>query len=213
MKKIILIGGGGHCGSVIDSMKSTSEYHPIGILDIPSRVGEMINDVKVIDTDDAMQSLYDQGVHYAFLSVGSIGSPYLKLKLYEKSKSIGFTFPVIKDVSSIVSQNAQIGEGTFIGKGAIINSNCTVGKHSIINSGAVLEHDSIVGDFTHLAPGVVCSGGVTIGSETHIGTNATIIQDIHIGNQTIIGAGSLVLKDVGDHAKAYGNPAKEVQND
>lgn len=210
MEKIILIGGGGHCKSVIDTIRSSIKYEIIGIVDLKEKVGTFIGDIKIIGTDEDLEVFYKKGIRNAFITVGSIGNPALRIKLYNMARKIGFKFPIIIDKTAIVSKNTIIEEGTFIGKGAIVNTNSKIGKNSIINSGSIIEHDCIIGDFVHIAPGSVLSGGVIIGENTHIGTNSTIIQNIKIGQNTIIGAGSVVVKDVKSNVKCYGNPCREV---
>ena len=41
MKPIILVGGGGHCKSVIDAAES-ADYSILGVLDMPDEVGKAI---------------------------------------------------------------------------------------------------------------------------------------------------------------------------
>lgn len=211
MEEIILIGGGGHCKSVIDSINKSKEYKVIGILDLIDKVGSEILGISVIGTDKGLEIHYKNGVNNAFLTVGSIGDISLRKKIYSNAVAIGYKFPNIVDATAIISNNAEIGYGNFIGKGSIVNAGAKIGNNCIINTGAIIEHDCNIQDFCHMAPGVTLSGGVIIGENTHIGTNSTIIQNIKIGDNTMIGAGSVVLKDIGSNAKAYGNPCKEVE--
>jgi FlaA1/EpsC-like NDP-sugar epimerase len=39
-EKIILVGGGGHCRSVIDVIETENRYEIVGILDKPELVGQ-----------------------------------------------------------------------------------------------------------------------------------------------------------------------------
>jgi len=211
LKKILLIGGGSHCVSVIDSIYQQGCFVPAGILDIPSKVGSKILDVPIIGSDDLMEELFHEGITHAFITLGSIGANVsIREKLYQEAKELGFQFPTIIDPTSIVSRYASLEEGIYVGKGAIVNTNAVIGKHSIINTGTIIDHDGLIGDFVHIAPGATLSGGVTIGNRVHIGTNSTIIQSVTIGSDTLVGAGSVVLKNIGSNKKAYGNPCKEV---
>lgn len=210
MKDILLIGGGGHCKSVIDTLKTLNKFNIIGILDVKEKVGRHIDNVKIIGTDERLKDYYSKGIRHAFITLGSIGNPQLRIKLYKNAKKLGYEFPIIIDKTAIVSDNSPIEEGTFIGKGTIINANTNIGKNCIINSGAIIEHDCKIKNFVHIAPGSVLSGGVVIGDNTHIGTNSTIIQNIKIGQNSIIGAGSVVVKNIKSNVKAYGNPCREV---
>lgn len=210
MEDILLIGGGGHCKSVIDTLTMTNNFNIIGIIDTKDKVGNKINSIDVIGEDKDLQKYYETGIRYAFVTTGSIGDTSLRKKLIGKVVAAGFEIPVIIDPSAIVSKFSSIKSGTFIGKGVIINSHTEVGAYSIINSGAIIEHDCIIEKYCHIAPGTTMSGNVSIGENTHIGTNSTIIQSVSIGSNTLIGAGSVVISDIRSHKKAYGNPCKEI---
>lgn len=207
MEKIILIGGGGHAKSIIDSIRVVEKFDVVGIVD-KKDTGLYI---KRIGTDDELYSLYKSGIKNAFIAVGSIGHPDIRIKLYKLLKNIGYTFPVIIDKTAIVSSSAIIEEGVFIGKGAIVNAGVTIKKQCIINSGAIVEHDCLIDEFVHLAPGATLSGGVRVGKGSHVGTNSTIIQNIKVGKNVLIGAGSVIVADLKDGIKAYGNPCREVE--
>lgn len=210
MEKIILIGGGAHCASVIDSMRKQALYEPVGILDTADKIGELVLGVPIVGVDEDIQKYYDSGVRYAFVTLGSIGNTKVREKLARNAAAIGFAFPTIIDPSAVLGSVVKIGAGTFIGKNAVVNVNAVVGEHSIINTGVILDHDCVVGDFVHVAPGTTMSGSVTVGDHAHVGTNSTVIQEITIGARAMIGAGSVVIRDIGEDKKAYGNPCREV---
>lgn len=211
MKKIILIGGGGHCGSVIDSMKKQALYEPVGIFDVPEKVGQSILGVPIVGTDEEIKNWKKDGITHAFITLGSVGNTKLREKLLRNTEELGFLFPTVIDPTAIIGENVEIENGTYIGKGAIVNTNSIIAEHAIINSGVIIEHDCQIGKFVHLAPGTTLSGGVSIGDYSHIGTNSTIIQGAKIGRRTLVGAGSVVIRPIGDGKIAYGNPCKEVR--
>lgn len=211
MNDIILIGGGGHCKSIIDTIRVVEKYNIIGILDVKEKVGEQIYGIDIIGEDNDLEYYYRRGIKNAFVSLGSIENSELRRKLYLQAYSIGFEFPNIIDSSCIISKSVQLGVGNFIGKGVIINSDVIINNNCIINTGSIIEHDCIIGDFCHIAPGVVMCGNVTVGKNTHIGSNATIIQNIKIDNNNIIGAGSVVIKGIRANQKSVGNPCREVR--
>lgn len=210
MEKIILLGGGGHCESVIDTIIDSKLYEIVGIIDLKESVGQYVNNVKIIGSDENLIEFKQQGIENAFITVGSVGSPKIRINLYELANKLDFKMPVIIDKSAVISKTSIIGEGTYIGKGAIINTNAVIGSNCIINTGSIIEHDCNVSDFVHISPGATLCGGVKVCKNTHIGANATIIQYKNIGENVIIGAGSVVTKDIKSNLKAYGNPCKEV---
>ncbi|MHC1682812.1 MAG: acetyltransferase [Clostridiaceae bacterium] len=210
MEEILLIGAGGHCRSILDTMFNLNKYNIYGILDINSKVGQDINGIPIIGTDNDLKRLYNEGIRNAFITIGSIGDVSIRYSIFTKLKLIGFNLPIIIDKTAIVSQDAFIGEGSFIGKGTIINTNVNIGNMCIINTGTIIDHDCKIGNFVHIAPGSTLSGGVEIEDNVHIGTNSTIIQYKKIGKNSLIGAGSVVVKDIAANSKGFGNPYKEI---
>lgn len=207
MKKILLIGGGGHCHSVIDSILSFREYEEIGIIDNNSL---SCLGVDVIGTDDDLPRLLSEGWNNAFITVGSVGNTKVRRRLYDMVKTLGFNVATIVDTSAIIARGTYIAEGAFIGKNAVVKTGARILECAIINTGAIIEHDCNVGAFTHISPGTVLCGQVSVGDDTHIGAGSTVIQQINIGNSALIGAGSVVVKDIPAEAKAYGNPCRVV---
>lgn len=206
--KMVLVGGGGHCKVVISILKNLNEFEMVGISDIPEKIGNDILGVPIRFTDDEMEKLFNNGVRYAFITIGSVGDPKKRVELFYKMKKIGFKFPVIVSKYALVSEDVKIDEGTIIMPGAIINPGVKIGRNSIINTGTIIEHDVSIGDHVHVAPGAVLSGGVKVGCCSHIGTGASVIQEIEIGENVIVGAGAVVVKNIPNSVIAKGVPAK-----
>ena len=191
----MIIGCGGHANSIVDSIEQCGMFEVAGYV-----VNE--NDKKcnlrypILGRDDDLRRIFSSGIQYAVMGIGYLGKGNLRQFLYEEMKKIGYIFPTIIDSSAIVSRDAQIEEGTFIGKGVIINAGVQIERMCIINSGAIIEHDCLVEEFSHVSVGTVLCGNVICGKSVFIGANATIIQGRKIGNQCIIGAGEVIKKDI-----------------
>ncbi|MBQ9032169.1 MAG: acetyltransferase [Parasporobacterium sp.] len=208
LRKLLLIGGGGHCKSVLDSVLSRNCYDEIGIVDFTKIP---IMGIPVVGNDDDLPDLITQGWTDAFVTVGSVGNTAIRRRLFRMITELGFHIPTIIDPSSSVANNTKIGTGCFLGKQTVLNSDSIIGDGVIINSGAVVEHDCQLGDFVHISPGATVCGQVSIGADTHIGAGAVVIQQINIGSDTVIGAGSIVVNHIGSNALAYGNPCKVIK--
>lgn len=214
-RKILLIGGGGHCHSVLDSILASENNLQIGVI---ARDQDNMKNLKqdlsladlVIGTDSDLPVLFKEGWQEAFISLGSVGNTIGRKKLYEVLKNIGFNLPMIKDPTAIISAQAKISSGVFIGKNVVVNAGSVVGDCAIINTGAIVEHDCHIGAFAHVSPGTIICGQAIIGNDAHIGAGSVVRQCISIGSNALIGAGSVVVKDIPNNVKAYGNPCKVV---
>ena len=194
MKKLILIGGGGHCKSVLDSAIRMKAFDEIVITDPNMEVGTDVMGCSVIGDDSVLPKYYNKGYSSAFITVGHMGNPNLRKTLADMAHNIGFDFPKIIDPSAIMSNYVDIEEGVFVGKGAVVNSDVKIGRHSIINSGAIIEHDCNVGEHSHIAVGANVCGGCTIGDEVFIGAGATLVQCANVERGSFIKAGSLIVQ-------------------
>ena len=205
MTDIILIGGGGHAKSVADSVKRLGIYNIKGIV---TKDKEEWDEYTWLGDDEKLQAIYDSGVMTAVLAIGYLGRGRIRRAVFDRLKKIGFAVPAIIDPSAIVSMDAVVEEGSFIGKGAIVNAESSIGKATIINTGAIVEHECRVGDFSHVAVGARLCGRVNVGEDTFIGAGATVIQCINVGNGVKVGAGSTVISDIDDGVTAVGIPSK-----
>ncbi|MFA5240441.1 MAG: acetyltransferase [Phycisphaerae bacterium] len=208
-RKILLIGAGGHCKVILDLLAQAGNYGVAGIIDLRERLGSKVLGAPVIGTDADLPRFFKSGIKYCFISVGSIGNPCLRIKLYNSAKKSGFLFPNLISADAKVSSQVSLGEGNYIAPGVIVNAGTQIGNNCIFNTGVIIEHDCRIGDFVHLSPGSILSGGVNIGEGSHIGSGSVIIQNIQIGERTVIGAGSVVTKNIRKGMVAYGNPCKE----
>ena len=209
MRKLLLIGGGGHCLSVLDSVIASGLYDDIGIID--HRDSEPFLGISVIGDDDDIPRLKEEGWAEAFVTVGSVGDTAIRRRLYTMVRDYGLNVPTIIDPSATIARGCTINEGTFIGKHAVVNAGTVIGTCCIVNTGAIIEHECALGDFSHISPAAALCGRVRIGTDTHIGAGTVVRQQIVIGNNVLVGAGSVVLSDITSGEKAYGNPCRVVK--
>lgn len=209
-EKLLLLGGGGHCKSVLDSILKIGYYTEIGIIDKEENVGKKILNIPIIGCDDDLFELYQRGFLNAFITMGSIGNPSNRVRLFAELERIGFIIPNILDSTAIISEHTTMARCVYVGKNAVINAEVSIGKCAIINTSSVIEHECVIGEFAHIASGSVLCGEVHIGNYTHVGAKSVVKQQVSIGDNTIIGIGSIVLQDIKSDVVAYGNPCKEV---
>jgi sugar O-acyltransferase (sialic acid O-acetyltransferase NeuD family) len=204
-KNLVLIGGGGHCKSVIEAIHTDEHIDIIGILDSKDIHTKILN-VPVIGDDTIINDLINQ--HYQFLiTVGNIGSPATRIKLFDHIKSLhGFMATIIAH-NAIVSKSSQIGEGTVILQKALVNAEVKIGNNCIINSCALIEHESVIGNHVHIATGAIVNGQCRIGNNVFVGSGAIVANNVTIADNVVIGAGSLVIHDIVEAGTYFGQPA------
>lgn len=207
-KPLILVGGGGHCKSVIDVAESAG-YTILGILDRPEEVGKFVLDYEVIGTDEDMAKYADNAEFV--VTVGQIKSSALRMKLHQQLEESGCKLATIISPTAHVSKYAKVGRGTVVMHQAMVNADTTIGKGCIINTFANIEHDVFVGDYCHISTGAMINGGVQIDSGTFLGSQSVINQGIKIMGGGIIASGSVVNKDITGRGVYAGNPAKLIR--
>ena len=191
MEKILLIGGGGHCRSVIDVIEQENRFQIAGIVDRPELVGSKVLNYEVIGCDDDLEVL-SKTYKYALVTVGQISSSQLRVKLFTILKKLGFTLPTIISPSSYISKYAELGEGTVVMHDALINASVKIGENCIINTKALVEHDSIIEANCHISTGAIINGSVKVEANSFIGSGATTKEAIIIKKNSFIKAGSIV---------------------
>ena len=203
-KNLILIGGGGHCKSVIDVAESAG-YNILGVLDMPEEVGKSVLDYKVIGTDDDIPQYADKAEF--IITVGFIKNPAIRVRIYNKVKETGGKLATIVASTAHVSRYATLGEGSVVMHKAVVNVGATIGVNCIINTLSNIEHDAIVGNQSHISTGAMVNGNCKIGERVFVGSQAVIANGISIGDDIIIGAGAFVRKNVLESGVYFGNPA------
>lgn len=203
-KKLILVGGGGHCKSVIDVAESAG-FQILGILDIPINVGNKVLDYSIVGTDDQIPYYVNDAVFV--VTVGHIKDAALRIKLHQKIVDAGGILATIIASTAHVSKYAQIGEGSVIMHQAVVNADVIIGRGCIINTFANIEHDARIGDYCHISTGAMVNGNCKVGNETFFGSQSVMVNGIEITAGCVIGAGSLVRKNATQKGIYSGNPA------
>jgi UDP-2-acetamido-3-amino-2,3-dideoxy-glucuronate N-acetyltransferase len=98
--------------------------------------------------------------------------------------------------NALVYWPAEIGDGVFIGPGAILTND----RHprAVNSQGEVKSLDDWSPE------------GVTIGAGAAIGAGAVILAGVTVGSWALVAAGAVVVRDVAAHALMAGNPARQV---
>jgi len=203
-KPLILVGGGGHCKSVIEVAESAG-YSILGVLDTAENVGKKVLNCTIIGTDDDIVNYVDKALFV--ITVGQIKDATLRMKLYAKVINSHGQFTTLIASTARVSRYSTIGDGTVIMHQAVVNADARVGVGCIINTFANIEHDVIVNDFCHISTGAMVNGNCIVGKGSFLGSQAVMVNGVNITDGCVIAAGAMVRKDIRTKGVYSGNPA------
>lgn len=202
-KNLILIGGGGHCKSVIDIAENTG-WKILGILDIADNIGKKVLGYEIIGTDELIPEFASKAMFV--VTVGQIRNADLRIKLHDKILTANGQLATIIATDAYVSAHAVIGEGSVVMHKAVINAGVNIGKGCIINTFSNIEHDVVIGDYCHISTGTMVNGDCCVKQETFIGSGTVIANGVSIAERSVIAAGSVVRKNIITSGIYAGNP-------
>lgn len=206
-KKLIMIGGGGHCKSVIDVAESAG-YEIMGVLDPNMEVGSRVLGYEVLGGDELIKE-YAERAEFV-ITVGQMRSCAVRRRLAESVERAGGRFATVVAADAYVSRYAAVGEGTVVMHKAMVNAAARVGRNCIVNTMANIEHDAEVGDFCHISTGVMVNGEAKVGCECFVGSGSVVYNCTSICDGTVVAAGSVVSRRIKVAGIYAGNPAKHI---
>ncbi|MCC8145751.1 MAG: acetyltransferase [Bacteroidales bacterium] len=208
MKKLILVGGGGHCKSVID-VAEKADYSIVGILDLAENVGKSILGYKVIGTDDDIPKYVNDALF--LVTVGQIKNSSLRIKIHREIEKAGGVLATVISPTAQISKYASLGEGTVVMHKAVINVDTKIGRGCIINTFSNIEHDVSIGNYTHISTGAMINGDCRIGNSVFIGSQSVVSNGIFIVDESIVSAGAFVNKNIEIPGIYLGNPIQKIK--
>ena len=212
MKRVVIIGAGGHGREVADILRRQArdgrQMEAFGFADDNRDLhGRSFDGLPVLGD----WSWFDGADRKDIAVVCAVGSPQLCRRLAERARGIGLSFASVISPLAQISTSARLGEGVTIFPNVVINTGALIDSHSILNVGVVVSHDTRVGPYSNINPGAQLAGDVTIGEGCYIGMGANVIQGRSVGAWSIVGAGAVVTRDLPPRVTAVGVPAKVVK--
>lgn len=202
MKKVIVIGAGGHGRVVADIIKKSGDK-VCGFLD--DKEPQMLPKLPVIGKTDLINTI-DIENYYFFIA---IGNNQIRQKIMESHPTIKWYTAI--HPSAVIADDVEVGTCTAIMANAVVNSGSKIGRGAIINTAATVDHDNIIGDFVHISPGAHLAGTVYIGDRCWMGIGTNVNNNISICDDCIIGAGATVINNIDEAGTYVGVPARKMK--
>lgn len=208
MRRLIILGAGGHGRVVADAARLTGLWQEIIFLDdkYPEITHSALWPIAGRLSDFAEQ------VQQKTEFIVAIGDNLTRMNWSKHLLSAGVNLATVIHPTAVVGCLVSLGAGSCVLAQAVINTGSKIGMAAILNSGSVIEHDCHLKDAVHVCPNAALGGGVTVGENSTIGIGSAVRHLVRIGNHVMIGAGSVVVSDIADQTVAAGIPARPMQN-
>ena len=205
MRKLAIIGAGGHGKVVADCAEQQGNYDEIFFLDAVFPGTEEVLHWPIKGTDKDWEQFIEEAEF-----IVAIGNNKVRLDFAQRIQEANGNLATIKHPSAQISQYATINAGTVVFANAVINCSANIGIAAIINTSATIDHDCEIGDACHISPGANIAGGVVIGDCSWVGIASNIIQCLTVSQNVMIGAGSTVTENITIPGTYVGSPAKII---
>lgn len=202
MKKLIIIGAGGHGKVCADIAMKLNIYKQIFFKD--DNKSGFINGIEILN--NSIKDLVNDNTEF----IVAIGDNQTRKNIIFEVLSLNGCLATLVDPSTIISKNVQIGLGTVVMPNVVVNTNSVIGLGAIINTSSVIEHDCFVKDYVHISPGAILLGNVTVNELCWIGAKSIVIQNKKIEANSVIGAGAVVVDNIEISGTYVGMPAKKI---
>lgn len=204
---LCLLGGGEHARIVAELALACGGYQIEGFWGLRPEGG-----LRFLGEDATLRRQFSTEWRTAGFHLALMGSPSLPLRrrVFEGLADLPMRWETLVHPRAYVSPSALIGEGVFVGAGALIQTGARLAPQALVNTGVVVEHDVEIGVGTHLAPGTVVGGGVEIGDWAWLGLGCRIRDHVRIGDGAVVAMGAVVTADVLPGAWVAGVPARPI---
>ncbi|WP_154855464.1 acetyltransferase [Cyclobacterium xiamenense] len=205
MKRIILVGAGGHAAELYEYIayanavrSSSMRMEVVGIIDDnPQNYEEYAYEAPFLGS--IRSHVPESGVQYL------LGIANLKYRegLVRSLQERGAAFTRFIHPMAFVSKSAYIGQGVVIAPNVTIGPLAKIGDFTLVNSRCSIAHNTLVGRYNFLSPNVCFSGHTAVGDSNMFGINSATIPGIRVGSRNKIMAGLTLVHSIGDDQAVF----------
>ena len=209
MKRVVIIGAGGHAREVADILhhQTSEDLSVLGfVVDNPELHAKVIGGLPVLGN----WCWFESADRSELFVICAVGLPEVRKQLVDRALTQHLRFTNAISPLAYISREARLGEGVMIFPFSFVSSGSSIADHAIVNAGTTVNHQASVARYGTLSPGVHVAGNVSVGEGCFLGIGASVIPGVAIGAWSIIGAGAVVIRDVPAGVVAAGVPARVI---
>lgn len=190
MRKLIIIGAGGHGRTVAEAAMASSDFELAGFFDDAFPGLSQIWKIPVLGRISDFPGFLDR----VSTAIVAIGNNRLRQNISSRLHIAGFELATIIHPQGIMSPSAVVGAGSAIMAGAIVGTEAVLGEGVIVNCGAVVDHHCKVEDFGHLGVSAAMAGGSILGEGTWMQAGSALGYGVKIDAWRVLVPGEAVSK-------------------
>lgn len=186
MRRLLIVGAGGHGCSVAECVLASGGYELVGFLDDAFPAVSCAQGLPVLGATDDVAAWR----HLADSAIVAIGNNVAREALCARLLTAEFELAVVVHPRAFVSPTALVGPGSAIMAGAIVGTEAQIGQGAIVNSGAVVDHHAQVGDYGHLGVNASMAGGTVLGRGAWMQAGAALGYGVKVADGTVLPPGA-----------------------
>jgi sugar O-acyltransferase (sialic acid O-acetyltransferase NeuD family) len=188
MRRLIIIGAGGHARSIADIVLEQGEYSLVGFVDDAYPDLESVWEFPILGKVDTAAGFRGMA-ECAFVA---IGNNRVRESLFQVLADTRFELPNIVHPRAIVSSRAILGRGVAIMAGAVVGTEAMLGDGAIVNASAVVDHHARVENFGHLGVNAAMAGGSKLGLGAWMQAGSAIGYGVEVPAGRILAPGEAI---------------------
>lgn len=208
MKRVVILGAGGHALVVIDILRYSTDVQIVGCIADGADSLTDVAGVPLLGSMDRLESLHREGLAVA-MGVGGWTDTVGRRRIHERAASAGVEIISAIHPGAHVSPSAKVDPGCVIFAGAVVNPGASLGRNVVVATNSSIDHETTIGDHTLISAGVTIGANCRIDSDCLVAIGATVASRITIGRNSLVGAGAVVVGDVAENASVIGVPARQ----